>query len=268
MLIVQLSDLHVRPRGLPGNRVIETNALTERALRAVARLTPRPDVVIVTGDLVDVGSPAEYAVLKALLDRYLPGGAHVIPGNHDTRAALIDALAPPVAPTGFIDYAVELGAIRLVMLDTLVEGHGWGELRPEQIAWLDETLAGAPQTPTMVALHHPPFATGIEHMDAIALREPQALASVLGRHAQVERIVCGHCHRNIVAQLGPATVTVAPSVGVSVALDLSPGGPSAFVKEPPQFAIHRWTSETGFVTHAAYIEDFEGPYPFLTYGPD
>ena len=59
MLIAQLSDLHVRPRGQPGNRVIETNALTERALRAVARLTPRPDVVIITGDLTDVGSPAE-----------------------------------------------------------------------------------------------------------------------------------------------------------------------------------------------------------------
>ena len=268
MLIAQLSDLHVRPRGQPGNRVIETNALTERALRAVARLTPRPDVVIITGDLTDVGSPAEYAVLKALLDRYLPEGVHLIPGNHDARAALIDALAPPVASTGFIDYAVDLGAIRLVMLDTLVEGHGWGELRPEQIAWLDETLAEGPQTPTMIGLHHPPFATGIEHMDAIALREPQGFADVLARRRQVERVVCGHCHRNIVAQLGSATVTIAPSVGVAVALDLAPEAPSVFVKEPPAFALHRWTPESGFVTHMAFVEDYEGPFPFLTYGPE
>jgi hypothetical protein len=105
-------------------------------------------------------------------------------------------------------------------------------------------------------------------MDAIALREPQAFAAVLARHRQVQRVVCGHCHRAIVAQLGSATVTIAPSVGVAVALDLTPGGPSVFFKEPPAFAIHRWTAESGFVTHTAFVEDFEGPYPFLTYGPE
>jgi hypothetical protein len=50
MLICQLTDLHVRPVGKPASRVCETNMFTERAFRAVARLNPRPDVVLITGD--------------------------------------------------------------------------------------------------------------------------------------------------------------------------------------------------------------------------
>ena len=42
MLICQITDLHLRPRGMPAYRVSETNALTERAIDAVAALAPAP----------------------------------------------------------------------------------------------------------------------------------------------------------------------------------------------------------------------------------
>ncbi|MDH7480280.1 MAG: hypothetical protein QHH02_09735, partial [Syntrophomonadaceae bacterium] len=72
-----------------------------------------------------------------------------------------------------------------------------------RLRWLDETLAQAPDTPTLMAMHHPPFQTGIAHMDAMGLREGgEALAEVLGRHPQVRRIVCGHLHRSIVGTFG------------------------------------------------------------------
>ena len=72
MLICQLTDLHVRPVGKPANRTIETNMFTERAFRAVARLNPRPDVVVITGDLTECGLDEEYANLNHLLRRFLP----------------------------------------------------------------------------------------------------------------------------------------------------------------------------------------------------
>jgi 3',5'-cyclic-AMP phosphodiesterase len=85
MLICQLTDLHVRPMGKSANRVVETNRFTERAFRAVARLSPRPDVVIITGDLTECGLDAEYAHLSQLLRKWLPMPVFVIPGNHDRR---------------------------------------------------------------------------------------------------------------------------------------------------------------------------------------
>ena len=67
MLICQLTDLHVRPVGKSSNRVSETNMFTERAFRAVAASIPRPDVVVITGDLTECGLDAEYANLRAML---------------------------------------------------------------------------------------------------------------------------------------------------------------------------------------------------------
>lgn len=264
MIVVQLSDLHVRPKGRPCNRVIETNVLTERAFRAVSRLPFAPDAVLLTGDLTDCGLQDEYAELKSLIDRYLPAGrTHVIPGNHDRREMLVAALGAPLATTGFVDYIVDLGDISIVMLDSVAPGAAHGELRHEQLDWLHATLDARRRTPTLIALHHPPFLTGIGHMDAIALKAPEGLAAVVARHPQVQRVVCGHLHRQITARLAHATASSAPSVGVSVAFDLRPGGPSAFVKEPPAFAVHRWTTESGFVTHNVFVEDYEGPYPFV-----
>ena len=264
MIIAQLSDLHVRPLGEGYNRVGESNMLAERAFRAVSRLRPAPDALILTGDLVDTGSPDEYAEIAKLLRRFGQSGAYAIPGNHDRREALIEALKTPVAPTGFIDYTVDLGAVRLVMLDSLVPGASHGLLRDAQLAWLDATLAAAPSQPTMIALHHPPFLTGIRHMDAMGLANAAAFGALVARHPQVESIVSGHCHRQIIARLGRAVVTVAPSPVVAVALDLTEESPVNFVKEPGQFNLHLWSAAGGFVTHAAFVEDFEGPFPFLS----
>ena len=66
MLIAQLSDLHVRPPGIPAARVVETNMLVERALMAVATLNPRPDVVVVSGDVTECGRPEEYRMAAEL----------------------------------------------------------------------------------------------------------------------------------------------------------------------------------------------------------
>ena len=139
MIICQMTDLHVRPRGLPANRVSETNMLTERACRVIGAFNPRPDVVLITGDLTECGLDAEYANLKAILERTLSMPVFVIPGNHDRRdnfrqglGHLPGVLSDPV----FVQYTVEDYPVRLVMLDTLVPGANHGALSAEQLDWL------------------------------------------------------------------------------------------------------------------------------------
>lgn len=261
--VVQLTDLHVRPLGVAAYRVAETNMLTARALRAVAALHPAPDAVVITGDLTDCGLPEEYAQLRAMLARSLRVPVHVVPGNHDRREALLAGLPGVPSADGFIQYAVDDLPLRLVMLDTVVPGAGHGELCARRLAWLERTLAEVPDKPTLIGMHHPPFACGIAHMDAIALHDPGAFAAVVARHPQVRQIVCGHVHRPVVATVAGIVATICPSVAHQVELDLAETAPAAFNMEPPAYAIHRWHADTGMVSHTALVESYPGPYPFL-----
>ena len=266
MLICQLTDLHVRPVGMPANRVSETNMFTERAFRAVARLNPRPDVVLITGDLTECGLDAEYAHLNRLLRKLQPMPVFVIPGNHDRRdnfRAALKHLPGVMADPHYVQYAVDDFPVRLIMLDTLVPGAGHGELRAEQLEFLSHTLAAAPDKPTLIGMHHPPFACGIANLDTINLRNTPEFTAIIARHRQVDRIICGHHHRPVVARVAHAIASISPSVAHQVEMSMNPNDEGAFVFEPPAFQLHRWTAADGIVSHIVYVEDYPGPYAFI-----
>jgi 3',5'-cyclic AMP phosphodiesterase CpdA len=273
MLICQLSDLHLCREGEAAYRVVETNTLTERAFRAVSAFRPHVDVLLLTGDLTFDGQEDEYQELLMLLRRHIECPVYVIPGNHDRRAPMRTQLAELPGVTAhphFIQYVVEDFPARIVMLDTHSPGADHGELCAERLEWLDRTLSEQPDKPTMIGMHHPPFAGGINYMDRINLRNPEAFAAIVRKHRQVERIVCGHVHRPIVTGFAGTVCSVAPSAAHQLELALDPHARGAFVMEPPFAHMHRWTPEDGFVTHVAYVEQFPGPYPFsgeVTPGP-
>ena len=181
MILLQLTDLHVRPRGKPAMRVCETNMLTERALLAVRNFRPRPDALVITGDLAHNGQVSEYRNLADMLARLIDLPTYVIPGNHDDRDNFRQVLGhlPGIAGhPDFIHYAVEDLPVRLVMLDTLIPGRTEGELCPHRLEWLDAALALQPDKPTIIAMHHPPFRCGIRHMDQLMLRDPAGVADL------------------------------------------------------------------------------------------
>jgi len=265
MILVQLTDLHVRPFGVPAYRICETNMLTERALRAVAGLRSQPDAIVISGDLTDCGLAGEYAVLAEMLGRIVKVPVYVVPGNHDRRENLKTGLAmlPGVNDhPDFVQYVVDDLPVRLVMLDTVVPGAGHGELCDARLEWLEATLAAQPEKPTIVVMHHPPFVCGIQHMDAINLRDADRFTAVIARHAQVKRILCGHHHRPINAQVAHTIASIAPSVAhqVEFVLDDSPG---MWNLEPAAFQVHTLLAGAGIVSHTVYVENYAGPFPFL-----
>ena len=265
MLIAHISDLHIRPRGELAYGVAETNVLAERAVNALLRLRPRPDVVLLTGDATDCGLAEEFGILRGLIAR-LPMPVYAMPGNHDRRDAMRECFREDgYLPTaGYLNYVVETRPVRIIALDSLVPGASHGALAPETLAFLAATLEAAPDVPTLVCLHHPPVLCGIAHMDRIRLLEgAEEFAEIVGRHPQVERILTGHHHRPIVTRFAGTLCQIAPSVAHQVALDLTADGPSAFVLEPPAFLLHHWTSEAGLVTHTAYVDRSPGPFPFV-----
>lgn len=266
MLIAHITDLHVRPPGKPAYRVSETNMLTERALDAVNRLRPRPDVLVITGDLTDCGLAEEYRVLETMLARLdLP--VLLVPGNHDRRAELVAGLTldpHTLQEGGFVQFVADLGPMRLIGLDTLVPGQSHGALCRQRLALLERSLEEARGRPVAIFMHHPPFACGIAHMDAIRLREGEAeFTALVARHPAIERILCGHHHRPIVSRFAGTIAQIAPSVTHQVTLDLGEESPSTFHMEPPAYLLHRWDEATGLVSHTAYVERYPGPYPFV-----
>lgn len=272
MYIAQLSDLHVRPHGILAYGVVDTNPMVERAFKAVAALDPVPDIVILSGDLTDRGLDEEYDILAELVRDHLPMPVYLVPGNHDRREGMkarLGHLPGVTADPTFVQYVIDDHPIRLVMLDSTVPEAGHGELCAARLAFLDRALSAAPQKPTLVVMHHPPVLTGIVHMDDVGLLDPDGFEAVIRRHPQVERILCGHAHRPIIASFGGTTMQVAPSVAHQVTLDLrpEPEGAATFNMEPPAFLLHHWRPEARLVSHQAYVGDFPGPYPFAWTAP-
>ena len=159
MLICQLTDLHVRPVGKSANRLVETNLFTERAFRKVAGLVPRPDVVVITGDLTERGVEAGYANLARLIRRYLTMPVYVIPGNHDQRGNLrseLKHLPGVLADPLHVQYAVDDLPVRIVMLDTLVPGAPHGMLSaPSTMELSNAAEIPLPETSASTPIHSP-----------------------------------------------------------------------------------------------------------------
>jgi len=265
-LIAQITDLHLRPRGLTCYRVSDTNMLAERAIRALCALPQQPDAVVITGDLTDRDDPREYALARTLLNR-LPMPVYVVPGNHDSSSGMrkglsgLPGMAAPTSGGDKIHYTADIGDLRLIALDTHLPGLPQGALGPAQLDWLDRTLAET-KGPTILALHHPPAQTGIAHMDQIGLADTDELAAVLARHRHVERIICGHVHRPIVTSFAGVIMTLAPSTCHQVALDFDDNAPAMFNFEPPAY-YHHLSARGMLTTHTAYVEHFPGPHHFF-----
>ena len=262
MLLCQISDLHVTASGQRLHGVVDTVACLERCVHRIIGLDPLPDLVVATGDLVDTPSARAYGQLREMLAK-LPLPVYLLPGNHDERQALRAAFPDHryLPREGeFLQYAIDEHPVRLLALDTVVPGEAGGALCAQRLQWLEQQLRRS-DAPTVIAQHHPPFRTGIAHMDRMGLEDASPLEQIVRRFPQVQRIVCGHLHRPIQARFGATLATTCPSPAHQVMLDFNPGSAARLIMEPAAFQLHLWTGDA-LVSHTAYVEPYDGPYPF------
>jgi 3',5'-cyclic AMP phosphodiesterase CpdA len=266
ILIAQISDLHIkRPGELAYGRVDTAAALT-RCVEALNRFVPQPDLVVISGDLVDTPSVAAYGHLKRLLAALRVPFA-TLPGNHDGRGMLRDVWPDHqhAQRDGALNSTRSVGDLDIVLIDSSVPGAPHGMLDEQTLTWLDTTLGASTTRPALLFLHHPPFATGIGHMDAQNLRNADALAAILRQHPRAQLIAAGHVHRATLTTFAGIAATICPAPNHAVALDLDGHLPSSFMVEPPAFHLHAWFAGESFgrvVTHLVSIGDFDGPHPF------
>ena len=243
LVLAQISDPHIRA---------DTEAPTlamQRAMEGARRYGA--EAILLTGDLVNDEKPEEYAELARALAAP-PAPVFVLPGNHDDRGLIRDSFADHrYLPRGEnLSYVVDSFAVRIVMVDQICPSQTHGEFTPELAEWLDATLAVAPDRPTLVGLHHPPFATHDILFDKIGLQQRDRFADVIAKHRQVQRIICGHHHRVAIGQVAHAPAIIAPSTSWIYGLALNEGQPVApKTHEQPGWMLHVWTPQSGFASH-------------------
>jgi 3',5'-cyclic-AMP phosphodiesterase len=233
-LLAQLSDPHIGAEWFDDQSVGRLAA----AVESVRAVRPQPDAVLLSGDLADHATDEEYEQLRELV---APLGAplYVLPGNHDDRRALHRNFGVPGGDGEPVRYSVDLGPLRLIVLDTTRPGEDSGALEGDQLDWIDAELAEAPEQPTLIAMHHPPLVIGVPAWDEIGLAasDRRALGDVIDRHAQVRRLACGHFHSTITGELAGRSVLVVPSTYVQTRLDFS-AKEVELTSEHAGFALH------------------------------
>jgi Icc protein len=233
-LLAQLSDPHIGAEWADRDPVAGLAA----AVESVRSMRPRPDAVLVSGDLSDNATDAEYEQVRDLLAP-LHAPFYVLAGNHDDRRALRRHFGVAGTDGEPVHYSVDLGPLRLVVLDTTRPGEDPGALDAERLDWLDAELAAAPKVPTLLAMHHPPLLTGVPAWDDICLpaADRRALREVLARHHQARRLVAGHLHCTMTGELAGRAVLTVPSTYVQARLAFG-SREIQLTAEPAGFAVH------------------------------
>ena len=226
-ILLHISDTHLRAASTPRLfDALDGAAQLSRALDVIEASGVRPDAVVFTGDLVDLGERGAYADLRALVDPFAERiGARVlwVMGNHDDRAAFRAELLDEASDLRPVDRVDELDGLRVVTLDTSVPGHHHGELRDEQLAWLAGVLATPAPLGTIVAMHHPPVPAVLPLAASVELRDQSRLARVL-RGTDVRAIIAGHLHYSTFATFAGIPVSVASSTCYAQDLTVPVGG--------------------------------------------
>jgi 3',5'-cyclic-AMP phosphodiesterase len=255
MLIAQISDLHLRTDGSLMHGRIDTRAALANCVAHVNGLNPRPDLVLATGDLVDLALPEDYPALRAMLDR-LTMPVYVIPGNHDDRETMRASFGdlgylPANGP--FLHYTIENYPLRLIGLDTVLPGEVSGGLCPSRLHWLADRLAEQPDRPTLIFMHHPPFASGIAFLDRPPFERAAETARLVGEHRQVRQVICGHIHRAIHLNWAGTCAAVAPSTVYQMNLAFDPDRKFSATDDPPAISLYRWRDGLGPVGYVSLI---------------
>jgi 3',5'-cyclic-AMP phosphodiesterase len=232
-ILAQLSDFHLGERPRDG---IDPEGCARAVVAALMALPNPIDALLISGDLAEHAKRKEYRLAREIVEP-LEVPVFVLPGNHDDRKKMRQAFAIPGAGREPIDYAVDLGPLRLVVIDSTIPGEDRGDFLPTQLDWLEATLAAAPTQPTIVAMHQPPLATAIADWDGVIMTpaDRAALATVVARHPQVKAIVGGHLHRLATSALAGRPVLAAPPTYLHAHPDFEAetvrlrGGPPGFV---------------------------------------
>jgi 3',5'-cyclic AMP phosphodiesterase CpdA len=222
--IAHISDTHFLADGAPlfGSVATETNL--RRALEQLQNSGVKPEALVFTGDLADLGQPDAYKRLRAIVEPVAESlGADVVwvMGNHDERLQYSRELFDVEGTEAPQDRVYDIGGLRIISLDTTVPGFHHGDLTDEQLDWLRDVLATPAPHGTLIAVHHPPIPTPLLWaMEMLELHAQDRFAEVISG-TDVRGILGGHLHYTTHSVFAGVPVSVAAATCYT--MDLADG---------------------------------------------
>lgn len=264
MLIVQITDTHIKKEGTLAYGKIDTTTSLIKCINHVNKLLPKPDIVVFTGDITDSGSIEEYNVFKEIVKK-LKSKFYVIPGNHDNCDNLKKVFNSYkwFLEEKHLHFILEDLPLCIIGLDSTSFKKPYGELCKNRLSWLENKLNLHANKKVLIFMHHPPVDIGIEHMDIQNLcLGKEGFKEIIKKHNNIVGIACGHVHRSTHTLWANTIVSTAASSSHQVVLNLEKNGKAEFILEPPSVQLHYFKENSTLVTHTSFIGDFDGPHPF------
>jgi len=258
MIIAQISDTHIE---LDTPDAEQRLLDFERTIADINALSPAPDVIVHTGDIVHNGREDEYACAVAVLAK-AKAPVYLLVGNKDSRTNLRAAFSESeyIAPDSeFIDYAIENFPVRLIAVDTLNVASNKGDFCSARAQRLTDLINAESTKPIAVFAHHPPFEVSVGPAP-LNFETPEMMArlrQVLQQAGRVVAIYSGHVHRSATGHVGDIPATVVPCIATT----LRKGDYPTHMRKSPVYHIHRFDPVWGFTTEARIVQPKPSPEP-------
>ncbi len=211
-VIAHISDTHFLGGGRPLYGSVSTDAHLLQALRQLEDSGARPEAIVFTGDLADLGEPDAYTRLRTLVEPVAERlGATIVwvMGNHDERLQYSRQLFDHDGTEDPQDRVYDINGLRIISFDTTVPGYHHGEVTEAQLAWLADVLSTPAPHGTLLAVHHPPIPTPLlEAMGMLELFDQDRLADTI-RGTDVRAVLAGHLHYSTHSTFAGVPVSVA-----------------------------------------------------------
>lgn len=264
MRFVVLTDTHFLEPGRT-NYAIDPAARLAAAIEIINREHTDIAFVIISGDLAHWGQLEAYAHLKATL-AHLKAPLLLMMGNHDQRMPFREVFPDADRDTnGFVQSLRIFESASLITLDTLDEdgpSHA-GILCAKRMSFLETALQEAPEDrPLLLFQHHPPFATGLPHMDRIMLRNGAEEAALLARTRRPDFMFMGHVHRPIGGIWQGVPFHIQRALAHQVAFDLQSKERIPGTHELPDYALVTISGHDIVIHTRSFL--YEGPTFWLS----
>lgn len=149
------------------------------------------DLIAMTGDVIQDDTAAAYDRFVQLI-KPLDLPVYCVPGNHDVRSLMQEALS---SPPFYYCASVDVGNWLVTGIDSCLDGDAGGRVSDQEMARLETILASSGADHVAICLHHPPRPMGSKWLDQVGLKNAEEFLALIARSGKVRVTLFGHVHQ-------------------------------------------------------------------------